>query len=623
MEYSRSSSNPLDGQKALSIGEKVVESPSSYSASAAYSSSSLPSLSEQSDRRPRKRKREKDPDWDLDAHISRRKRCYSANYHSLFNDAIQNLHVSACGTIGEDLHPSQVGISTWSPQEKDQLIQCIARRGRDNLPAIAAQVGTKSELEVHVYLQLLQEASIKQRMFGRTRSLISTADIPAAVEISEQCCAALDQAADALATLQQKHEERVEKKKHGDLWELDEKVAEWVHQRLLEGEEGRTEIRNTLPAAEILDLSSLLKLSANIFMNSGDSEYNYRSFISGKDKPSMLYTAFEDIHGLFLSITKRVIQSSLFFSMSRLRATQSSNHSHQRAVKKTDVLAALNVLGMKHGAKDFWVKLPRRNRLRIFDRGNVADQGKAMDYNEVEEVLSRGKLAAGTDAFPSDRIEDREKLLDYAAPSVSGSDFDSTASDSSAARDLNDQGTEMTDLYLPGEQYGEETDTYLEHLDQAASRKEEVRLWEMLGKDPPQDLSADNPAIPVEKPRLHRRNRDDIDDWRKWVDFKPGWEAYDVRDLDEHLSQNRRRMQIRPAERMITKDDGRRGHGHRNYQESSLGVSRQNKTDGNNTIDPSDPESGSSGGTTRRESLSEDESSASEDNVVWPSDEPS
>ncbi|KAL8832962.1 MAG: hypothetical protein Q9170_004622 [Blastenia crenularia] len=538
MEGTRSSSTPDSNEKVLRLDEENDES--SFSDLASTVSDSTENAS-----RPRKRKR--NAGHEPISHFSHRRRLYSAKYHRLFNRTVQDLQIDFHEPGGDGSDFSQVGVSIWSTQEKSRLLHAIARHGRDNLPMITALIGTKSDLEARAYLQLLQEASDEQHMYGEKRSLTGTADVPAAIELSDQCCGALDQAADALAILQQLHEEQVEKQKHSDLWKLDQRTAQWIDRRLSESEEGRNEVRRRLPAAEILDIGQFLKLSTNIFMNSSHPDSDCRSFVSRSEKPSMLYTAFADLYSLFLSVTKRLIQSSLFFAMSRLRATQSSAYAHQRAVKQADVIAAVKVLGMKENARDFWVEIPRRCRLNVYDQSKMIDSGETMDYQKVESILAQAK--SDTDkrfvtTNPGVNKEANPSSIEGSSSESESQSVTSSLSNRSSSNDTSSQTGASADLSAPGERFGQRTDVYLEHADQEASRQEELRLWKILGRDPPAANTMHRPSVYIKDPGPHRKYKDDMDDWRGWVDFRPEWEACDLNVLKEDLVQTRRQSQI-------------------------------------------------------------------------------
>ncbi|KAL9004895.1 MAG: hypothetical protein Q9188_002301 [Gyalolechia gomerana] len=580
-----------DGRSTYTTGE--VSELSASSSSTANQSSISSSASRQSSGRPKKRKRSTSQETEV--RVSRPKRYYSAKYHSLFNKTVRDLQPENRVPANKDsLKSSQLGISTWSPQEKDQLFRGIARYGRDDLPAIAVLIGTKTELEVHVYLQVLQEASNKQHKYGKRRSLI-------------------EQAADAMAALQKRVEEQNEKQKHADLWKLDHKIAQWVDRRLSEGDEGRIEICRRLPVAEILNLSQFLKLSTNVFMNSNEPHSNYRSFVSRSEKPSMLHTAFADLHTVVLSVTKRLIQSSLFFAMSRLRATRSSQYAHQRAVKQADVLAASKVLGMKDNAKDYWSQVPRRCKLNVHDPVNARDSSAALDYNEVERALAHAKPVVGKNFDLADSSEDHNTVPrspeEFSSESESQS-IESSSTDVGRPEDPWTQSNEETDLSAPGERFGKRTDTYLEHIDRCASEKEELRLWRMLNKSPLPAISIQESSIKSRNPGPYRKDKDDMDDWRWWVNFGPEWETYDIDHLDDDLAENRKLMRIRLGK--LARRNVQRRYVQSEHKGEAPQTSRQSENARIDTTSASDQRSTSLGATSTNESSME---------AISPSDE--
>ena len=615
--YSRPSRTPDSGDQNMDPENEFTQASSSCVDYISYQSSTSPSTSGRSMGTPRKRKRS--ASQDSNTRLSRRRRHYNTKYHTLFNQMVRDLRIDAREFDEDDLHTSQIGITKWSPQEKDQLFRGLARYGRDNLLAIAALIESKTELEVHIYLRLLQEASTKQHLFGEKHSLIRPADIPAALDVSEECNHALDKAADALEALQQRCEAQEEKQKHADLWRLDQKTAGWVNRCLREGEERRIIIHEQLPAAELLDLGSFLKLSANIFMNSSEPSSNYRSFVPHSEKPSIMFTAFAELYTLVLSITKRLVQSSLFFAMSRLRATQSSSYAHSRLVKKADIRVALKAVGMKNNATDYWVQVPRRCRLNVYDQSSTKYSGEVMEYNEIERLLTQGKSAAARKFFRANASEDElttsmpdkgslpESESESESESEAESECRSLAPSSSSIEDPissssgSDAATEASAL---GESFDERLDTYLECSDENKSRIEELRLWKILGVDPPGDFLVDQSSVRRRDPGPYRKERDDLDDWREWVDFKPTWEAYDLDGLDSDLIENRRHMRVRSTKVAIMSQQGHQIR--KDHKENPSRALRPREVAENGAISSNDQQSANLGET------SEDESSISD-----------
>ncbi|KAL8889693.1 MAG: hypothetical protein Q9215_003047 [Flavoplaca cf. flavocitrina] len=480
-----------------------------------------------SQQNPRKRKRPASQCSGTQRRLSHLKGSYNTKYHGLYNKTVGDLHLDSPTSVMADASSTQGGICLWSPHEKSLLFDGITRYGQDNLPIIAALIGTKSGLEVHAYVQSLKTASVKQHMYGKKQSLVGMADIPAAAELSEECCSSLEQAAESLATLHQRHEERSERQKHSDFCKLDEDIAHWVERRLGESEEGRSEVHEKLPAAELLNLGQLLKLSRNFFMNAQDLDSNWRSFSFRTETPALLYTAFSDLHDIVVSIATRLLQTTLFLAMSRLRAAKSPYYPHQRAVKRCDVLAATKILGMKRDTRDGWIRLARRCKLEAYDHAGGSDTDCIMDHSEVERVLgekesvpeTRAKLDGST---CDDTESNGDSFSEDESVSLTGtfSDPHGPSIQSNTAMDRNE----------PVDKFGKKTDAYLDSIDQQTSRKEEARLWKMLGKAPHSILASEEPT-PTENPGPLRHGRSDLDNWRQWVDLKPEWATYDVHDL--------------------------------------------------------------------------------------------
>ncbi|KAI4174074.1 MAG: hypothetical protein LQ346_008293 [Caloplaca aetnensis] len=495
------------------------------------------------------KKRKRGSDQDKEVQTQRSKRYYSTKYHGLLNDTINDLQLDPLWLGRSDLYPGQVGISRWSSLEKELLFRGLLRYGRDDLPAMTRLIGTKSDLEVHVYLQLLQEANARLQKYGNRSSSIGVFDVLAAAEISEHCCAALEQAADSLASMQLRFEESQERRAHFGLWKLDQNAAEWVNHRMFEGKDGAAEVHRELPAAKILNLGSFLQLSAGLFMNSNEPAGNYCSFASKSEKPSVFHTAFSDLYSITLSLTKRIIQSSLFFAVSRLRATCSSSYSHKRTVKRADVLAALKVLGMKENAASFWAELPRRCKLDVYNHTGRKDCGRAMRYDEVERILGRTftidvVLPRSSPTVDSDAESTEAFVSDVGSNPPSSSSTEGTETPSLRAN----QSSGTTKSPPPAKDFDGRADEYLEYADQRASTQEELRLWEMLGKEPLSKSAYNDSMTRPQHPGCYRKTEVDQEHWRDWTNFKPAWEIYDHGALNDDLLENRRQKGSRSAD---------------------------------------------------------------------------
>ncbi|KAI9874771.1 MAG: hypothetical protein M1830_009301 [Pleopsidium flavum] len=486
--------------------------------------------------------------------LNRLKARYNDQYRELFNETI---NTAARGTIfGEykGVPSSQYGVSCWTSDEKATFFDALARKGEQDIHAISLAVGTKSEMEICVYLQLLQKALLETSLHEPRQQLLGLTDLPAAAEISEECCLILDQRAHTLSLLQQKHEEKVEQENHAQLWLLNRDTSRWVQERLGDDEDGGADILKEVPAVSLLNLPVWLELSERIFMNAASprEDENWRAIAEETETPSIMNTAFSDFHNLAISVTKRLIQSSLFYAMSRLRATDSSRYRYQPVVRSRDVLSALKVLGMRPNAYEFWTRAARRCGLDVdHDIGNTRRKVKALNYDEVERLLEEGGSDAqpettdvtsnsnpdidvsrddqedGSESTVADALIPGEEAYEDSHQS-SAPDESSNASDSPSGEDQVDDYQDCASKQgRARRQLDRDQDEYAETFDRYASLAEEQRLREMLGDVPTCGVKAEDVELP-KKPPTRRKAKDDLVNWRDKIDFWSEWEVFET-----------------------------------------------------------------------------------------------
>lgn len=493
---------------------------------------------------------------------------YEDNYHNLFNDTATECIAPKFQDKHGPLLAGQLGVSQWSFKEKEAFFMALKTRGRHAFAKISSDIGTKSESEVHVYVQMLQKAAAKQELHAMHRHrLFNKSSVAAALEVSNKCCAALDIAADILIALDQRNEEKLAKKNHPQHWLLTTSTAKWAD-RCMELGEDRGEVRNVLPAAELLNLGRFLQLSKRFFMNSGVMSNNYRAYTERRKKvPTIMYTAFSDIHTLAISVTKRLIQSAIFISLSRLKAERSYS-APSRSVKRADVLAALDILQMKRDANVFWIGMARRHQLIVHDRpGGQYDT--EMAYDEVEKSLNAEDPRRH---YQVDQIETDENhnsgntsqntqrnqgsYESYSSSSGFMEDDSDSNSSPNSLPTLEAQSSETDAESLashtpnskpspsPSKRQDREAheqlhDDYLEALDQKASQEEEHRLWEILGKT--EEDKVDLAEFDVLKaPLPPARAKEDLVDWRDWTAYGGEWEMLPMLPLNSSLFEGRR-----------------------------------------------------------------------------------
>ncbi|KAJ5577694.1 uncharacterized protein N7459_006658 [Penicillium hispanicum] len=459
--------------------------------------------------------------------------------------------------VDEDEEPynvTQNGAVVWTSTEKEMLFHVLDKKGLNGIKEIAAAIGTKSELEVMDYIKLLRRGLEGQHILERHMKTIVMGDIPAAAEISENCCEELDQYADVLTVQEELHTAAADRLKYGN-----NSIISDVQAHALRDADINHPLRGSIHlAASVLNLPTWIELSRRFFMNFGGSreEDNWTNIIQSKEEsPSLTGDALMDFYVLTMSITRRLVHSALFFAMSRIRSTSVAGRDPRGRVRKRDVRAAIDVLNMKPGRPNFLIDFARRNGLVIADitnrRGWVP---KVLSYDEAEEILdqdddyfdhARDGYSSGIEDVDDDSDdkdygeEDNGPL--YPTPSQQAPQSPTLASPPEPSNPPS-QHSEGYDLPFDAEE--EHADT----LDRELSRREELRLWSLLEKPGPPSLQV--PIITEEeekdttrKPLGERRTREEMVDWRDRTLYRSEWEEYGsgLEPLVDELAENRRK----------------------------------------------------------------------------------
>lgn len=461
------------------------------------------------------------------------KKASNPKYLSLLNSDINNAIARNVSDDNIKLERSQIGSSVWTGSEKDKFFITLSRMGRDNVKAISTHIGTKSELEVQEYMQLLHTEFIKRRIDGR---MLELPDFTAAFEISEECSKELERAADRLASLQEKSESGVEREKWGDSWLLTPEISHWLNKRRNQ-DGGNKAIDEVLPAANLFNLDKWLELSDRIFMNPSDSEQNWESI--GDEPPSIRATAFEDFHSLAVFITKKLVSTTLYCTMSRERATQAQKTKHAD-VTPADVEAAVNILKLAHNSDDFWKKSARRCNLQVVDE----DDTTVLPYVEVEVDLSSMPHSRRSRSRSTSRPP-REGAILPSSEETSAGDVESSDDSLAEYEDENEEGgffsdTERSKVTQDREAKVKAMEAYTESLDQQRGQEEEVRLWNMIGKYPADRLKEKEEDL-VRPRRLVNVFEEQLE-WREHVNFRSEWEVMEGVVEEEEFERNRNRV---------------------------------------------------------------------------------
>ncbi|KAL2142151.1 hypothetical protein VTI28DRAFT_1484 [Corynascus sepedonium] len=478
------------------------------------------------------------------------------------------------------LGPSQIGLIHWTEAEKLLFFEALARLGSDDVAGIAARVRTKGAIEVAAYLALLKEASDAATAPTTTRkegkiansAAVALEDMPAAVELSQACCAALEEAADAVAVRQEGYEEGVERRRWGDTAWL---IGQWNYKAV---EAAPPE--DLREAVSLFRLGSWLRMSERVFMNSAVDEYNWIR-VEG-EKPDLRATAVKDFHALALEVTRRLVAATIFVGEARVKARKELYPHESNRVWKQDVEAAALSLGLPTNSRRFWARSARRLRLNVYDdeedeeEGNwrSEDERESMPYDEVERALGLELQALGEDAVASEGTELSEEEVDE--------DVVSTAESDNGSVELGISGTPYASEYeeaLPPEEDKTEKEavtremnevlvhsaleypksekpraalrnriraeraheTYADRLDARASYYEEKKLWAMIERQPPVALV--RPEEPEEPRKWTKKTVDELirsfartpGDWRSKLEVVPSkWEMdYALKEVEE------------------------------------------------------------------------------------------
>ncbi|EFX03007.1 DNA-binding protein [Grosmannia clavigera kw1407] len=304
--------------------------------------------------------------------LKRAQRQANVRYSGLLAEYRQDVEEGRSTDGGPEMPRSQIGLTVWEKAEKERFFDALARLGRDDLVGIAQRVGTKGELEVRQYLWLLGEehATAAKAGFGQGRSprlvrKLQPTEMPAALEVGEACCRALEEAADGLALQEETREEDEAVQQHGDQWLVTPENC----QALTMAAEAESEVPGLPSPLVLFNTASMLKLSARLFMNGVTRSGNWRTV--GK-MPALRLEALQDLQALVSAAAQRLTAAALYFCAARLRARIGGGNEGgslprlQQLVQRRDVAAAVASLGLQHDSNVFWARCARRLDLRVY-----------------------------------------------------------------------------------------------------------------------------------------------------------------------------------------------------------------------------------------------------------------
>jgi RNA polymerase I-specific transcription initiation factor RRN5 len=313
----------------------------------------------------------------------------------------------------------------------------------------------------------------------------------------------------------------------------------------------------------------MLTLSKHLFMNRSDSFpspwphwSHYTSELA--TEPSLYRTAFNDFHSLVVSLTKRLVQTSLMQTTSRLRAQRSRNKKGRLPmVRPRDVYTAIDALGMKRNGSERWRGVPRRCGLRVITskltpQGKHAKEMREVPWDEVERAMSP---TAGTEVETSTEPEGfKSRAARSGTPlpmqnlTISDSDDDHIAEHTEVTDDDDSDYSEPLDgeevgpsvRHAPQSENTTDRDdsiasrsvteeplsklNTIEDFDWEASRIEERALWKTLDMQPAitnHSRKFDGELEDVDNKTIEKITTA-ADDWRQYQEYRAPWETHET-----------------------------------------------------------------------------------------------
>ncbi|KAF3767658.1 hypothetical protein M406DRAFT_254320 [Cryphonectria parasitica EP155] len=441
------------------------------------------------------------------------------------------------------LPASQIGMTTWTSMEKERFFESLGRLGRDDAAGIAQRIRSKGEMEVRQYMKLLQDGLAARRQQNELDPL-ELADFPAALELSQGCCEALEELADKIAKRQGNSEDASEEREHGQGW----LIYQGSHFDTAD-KEAETDIPKL---TRVLRVSEWLALSERFFMNAPTEEGNWQSVNGGL--PSLRRTALEDYFSLALMLTKRLVSATLYMAASRIRSERGYRPETRDFVKKKDVQAAALSLGLAM-QKPPLTRCVRRLGLSVYEDPPRPDEDdgerEPISHDIVEDDLGVGEqqgIGRIRHYMESIALSSGESSISSDSPAAgSSSEEDEHPDDSSQEQTDSEEKEEIryeaeeAILYsavdsVQHKRAGQAllrrikaeraAERYADSVDAQASYQEEKRMWTILGKQP-SEMTID-PGLPPSG----RRQKISVDagysvgkDWRDKTKIISEWEA--------------------------------------------------------------------------------------------------
>jgi RNA polymerase I-specific transcription initiation factor RRN5 len=533
------------------------------------------------------------------------------SYRDLLNANIAEA-LAPSEDVGSDaLQPSQFGISFWTTKEKHKLLTALQSHGPGDLSALSEAIGTKAEPEIKAYILLLQEGV--RELDAKATQQFGPADVPAAIETSSDLLEAEEILAAIVEGRAKVVEEAGEKQRWGEKsWLINEDAAAAIDERYGRLNEGNTKgdgagenqaeadrtDSGSLSSDQLLKASTFLQLSRSLFMNTKIPELNWHT-ISEEDetnsRPAIRRTAFDDFYNLVVSLTRRLMQASLFQAMSRLRA--SSDPRLLPHVNGFDVIAARETMGFKTQRPEYWAAAVKRCGVEVYSDSKKwkAQEGRQGTRNGIK--LSDDELRAELGVMLPHEAEHVANNLDAEEDDLGAESSDSDAytvasssehsddelSDAELAVDA--RGRILTDRRRPlsPSSFCRAEKRYLERVDRHKAEDSDIEYREILGLPAAAYKRTSKPGFPYKQTDNEPRPKD----WRSIVHYEALWEQpqgmprqrdFDAMDLEGARRRKRRRLVFEESDERMESNESEPQHATNIGSEADDGTEAEDNT---------------------------------------------
>lgn len=494
----------------------------------------------------RKQRKDANPEQDSRERERRKKRSWrKQDYVDLLNELKDDARARtylASASMDSKFRSEDVqdGITVWSPKDRHAFAEELARNNVRDIGSLKAALRSKSSFEILAFRHTMIEASAKHDLHGRPLDLLRPEEIPAASEISLDCCKALEKAADHICKLEWKGDCGHEKIRYGEHYLLTIGIAQHFEDRLT-GNGSDTGVGTVAPqqdgldillgtlnadvikAMNLLDLGMLLHLSENFYTVTGRQERSSkRDRPDDQEHPSIFASALIDFQDLVHSVTRRLIGSSIFQANTRLRANDYRNSKPSKLrIRSQDVIAAVDMLRMPRNSLDYWQDAPRRLDLNIYRtvRNDKGRRNHVLITNKFTELSRQKRRSRSTKDQSEDSGSERDEKQ--------GSPTSEIVTQEEEAVEMEESEDDVIS--------SDELDHYMTKYDRKASAEEEQRLWKLMREPCPPDGADTLEGELSPAPRGVRKSSDDIVDWRSRCDYKSPWERYGRAYIDQVL----------------------------------------------------------------------------------------